>query len=60
MIDRIDGFTPANVADYFSLIGIWIAVFQGVLIPFVAKKLKNYQVIRFSLFGVALSVLVIS
>jgi DHA1 family tetracycline resistance protein-like MFS transporter len=59
MIDRIEGFTPANVADYFSLIGIWIAVFQGALIPFVAKRLKNYQVIRFSLFGVALSVLVI-
>lgn len=59
MIERIQGFTPANVADYFSLIGIWIAVFQGGLIPFVAKKLKNYQVIRFSLFGVALSVLII-
>ncbi len=59
MIDRISGFTPANVADYFSLIGIWIAVFQGGLIPFVARKLKNYQVIRFSLFGVAMSVLVI-
>jgi hypothetical protein len=59
MIDRIPGFTPANVADYFSLIGIWIAVFQGVLIPFVAKRFKNYQVIRFSMFGTAASVLVI-
>lgn len=59
MIDRIPGFTPANVADYFSLIGIWIAVFQGALIPFVARRFKNYQVIRFSLFGTALSVLVI-
>jgi DHA1 family tetracycline resistance protein-like MFS transporter len=59
MIRRIPGFSPANVADYFSLIGIWIAVFQGGLIPFVAKKLKNYQVIRFSLFGAALAVLVV-
>lgn len=59
MIDRIPSFTPANVADYFSLIGIWIAVFQGGLIPFLAKKLKNYQVIRFSLFGAATAVLVI-
>lgn len=59
MIERIPNFTPANVADYFSLIGIWIAVFQGALIPVVAKKLKNYQVIRFSLFGAALSVLTI-
>lgn len=59
MIERIPNFTPANVADYFSLIGIWIAVFQGGLIPFVARKLKNYQVIRFSLFGAAAAVLVI-
>ncbi len=59
MIDRIPGFTPANVADYFSLIGIWIAVFQGALIPLVAKRFKNYQVIRFSMFGTAASVLVI-
>lgn len=59
MIERIPNFTPANVADYFSLIGIWIAVFQGLLIPLVAKKLKNYQVVRFSLFGAAGAVLII-
>jgi len=53
MIKRIPGWTPANVADYFSLIGIWIAVFQGALIPFVAKKYKNYQVLRVSMFGLA-------
>jgi DHA1 family tetracycline resistance protein-like MFS transporter len=59
MIERISGFTTANVADYFSLIGVWIAIFQGGLIPYVARRLKNYQVIRFSLFGAALAVLVI-
>ncbi len=53
MIKRIHGFTPANVADYFSLIGIWIALFQGFLIPKLARRLKNYQVLRFSYFGVA-------
>jgi DHA1 family tetracycline resistance protein-like MFS transporter len=53
MIKRIPGFTPANVADYFSLIGIWIAVFQALLIPALAKKFKNYQVLRVSMFGVA-------
>lgn len=57
MIENIPGFTPANVADYFSLIGIWIAVFQGVLIPLLAKRFSNYQVIRFSMFGVAAAVL---
>jgi DHA1 family tetracycline resistance protein-like MFS transporter len=55
MIKRIPGFTPANVADYFSLIGIWIAVFQAILIPMLAKRFKNYQVLRVSMFGVALS-----
>lgn len=59
LVKRIPGFTPANVADYFSLIGIWIAVFQGGLIPIVAKKLKNHQVIRFSLFGASASVILI-
>jgi MFS transporter, DHA1 family, tetracycline resistance protein len=58
MIERISGFKPANVADYFSLIGIWIAVFQGALIPVLAKKFKNYQVIRYSLFGMAAAVTV--
>lgn len=59
MINRIKDFTPTNVADYFSLIGIWIAVFQGVLIPFLAKRYKNYQVIRVALFGMAASVCVV-
>lgn len=59
MVAQIKGFTAANVADYFSLIGIWIAVFQGAVIPILAKRFKNYQVIRFSMFGVAASVLIL-
>ncbi|MCA9324084.1 MFS transporter [Candidatus Saccharibacteria bacterium] len=59
MVERIPGFTPANVADYFSLIGIWIAVFQGAVIPLLAKRFKNYQVLRFSMFGVAFAVLML-
>lgn len=59
MVEQIEGFTAANVADYFSLIGIWIAVFQGAVIPILAKRFKNYQVIRFSMFGVAASVLIL-
>lgn len=59
MINNIPGFKPSNVADYFSLIGIWIAVFQIVLIPMLSKRFKNYQVLRFSIPGVALSVLLL-
>lgn len=59
MINNIPDFKPSNVADYFSLIGIWIAVFQIVLIPILSKRFKNYQVLRFSIPGVALSVLLL-
>jgi hypothetical protein len=53
MIKRITGFTPANVADYFSLIGIWIAIFQVALIPALSKRFKNYEVLRYAYFGAA-------
>jgi len=58
MIKRIPGFTTTNVADFFSLIGIWIAVFQGVLIPALAKRYKNYQVIRYALIGMSFAMFV--
>lgn len=60
MINNIPGFKPANVADYFSLIGVWIAIFQGILIPILSKRFKNYQILRFSIPGVALSIILLS
>jgi len=48
-------FSTANVGDFFAYIGICIALTQGVLTPLVAKKLKNYQVLRFSLLGMGLT-----
>lgn len=47
------GFKQGNTGDYFAYIGIWIAIAQGGVVPFVAKKFKDYQVLRFSMFGAA-------
>ncbi len=42
-------FTTGQIGDYFAYVGICIAVAQGTVVMFVSKRLKNYQVLRFSL-----------
>lgn len=49
------GFRANNIGDFFAYIGIWIALTQGVLTAILAKKLANYQVLRFSLLGLAVA-----
>lgn len=49
------GFRFHNVGDFFAYIGIWIAFTQLVLTPMLAKRFKNHQVIRLSLFGTAIA-----
>ena len=44
-------FTPGQTGDYFALVGIFIALSQGVFVGVVAKRLADYKVLRFSLFG---------
>ena len=51
------GFSQGNTGDYFAYFGIWIAVVQGGLIGIVSKKFKDYQVLRYSFFGAALTLL---
>ncbi len=51
------GFTQGNVGDYFAYIGLWIALVQGLLTGFVAKIFKDWQVLRISMFGMALALL---
>lgn len=48
-------FTQSNVGDFFAYIGIWIALTQGVLTPILAKRFKNYQVLRVAFFGMGLT-----
>jgi DHA1 family tetracycline resistance protein-like MFS transporter len=49
------GFKVNNVGDFFAYIGIWIALTQGLLTPILAKRFKNHQILRFSLFGNSLA-----
>lgn len=43
-------FTASNIGDFFAYVGIWIALTQIFITPFVAKRLHSYQVLRYSLF----------
>lgn len=54
------GFSSSNIGDYFAYLGLWIAIVQGALIGQIAKKFKDYQVLRVSLFITALSLLAYS
>ncbi len=56
LIDKL-GFNQSNVGDYFAYVGIWIAITQGVITPMVAKRFKNYQVLRISLMGTGFALL---
>lgn len=50
-------FNQANVGDYFAYVGIWIALTQVFITPQIAKRFKNYQVLRISLIGTGLGLL---
>jgi DHA1 family tetracycline resistance protein-like MFS transporter len=49
------GFNQSKTGDYFAYIGLWIAIAQGGLTGLVAKKYKDYTVLRISMFISALS-----
>lgn len=54
------GFDQSSTGDYFFYIGLWIAIVQGGITGLVAKKFKDYQVIRVSIFITAISLLAFS
>jgi len=49
------GFKANNIGDFFAYIGLWIAFTQGALTAILAKKFANYQILRFSLLGLAIA-----
>ena len=57
VLSRKFGFKPSNTGDYFAYIGLWIAFVQGFLTGRIAKKYKDYQVVRITIFISALSLL---
>lgn len=51
------GFNQSNIGDYFAYIGICIAIAQGLVVPRVAAKFKDYKIINVAYFGTAVAVL---
>lgn len=47
------GTTPSQAGDIFAYMGLFIAVFQGALLPFLNKKFKSNQILKFSIIGLA-------
>ena len=45
------GFNAGKTGDYFALVGLFIAITQAVFVGRVAKRLADWKVLRFSLFG---------
>lgn len=54
LIEKL-GFKANNVGDFFAYIGLWISATQAILTPFLAKKYKNFQILRFSFIGLGLA-----
>ncbi len=48
-------FSQSNIGDFFAYIGIWIAITQAVITPFVAKKVASYNVLKISYVGSGLA-----
>lgn len=51
-------FSASKTGDYFAIVGLFIAFAQAVLVGRVAKKLVDFKVLRFSMFGNATMMLV--
>jgi MFS transporter, DHA1 family, tetracycline resistance protein len=45
------GFSQGKTGDYFAIVGIFIAITQGLIVGLVAKKLPDWKILRFAIFG---------
>lgn len=43
------GFSEGGVGNYFAYVGIWIAIAQALVTPFVAKHFSSIAILRFAL-----------
>lgn len=43
------GFSQSKTGDYFAIVGLFIALMQGVVVGVVSKKFPDHKVLRFSL-----------
>ncbi len=51
------GFAQGNIGDFFSYVGLWVAFTQAVLTRRLAKKFREQQIVRVTLFGSAFALL---
>jgi DHA1 family tetracycline resistance protein-like MFS transporter len=54
LIEKL-GFKVNNVGDFFAYIGIWIALSQVLITPFLAKRFKNHNVLKVAFLGMAIA-----
>lgn len=52
------GFDEGKTGDYFAIVGLFIAFSQAVLVGRIARRLVDWKVLRFSLFGTGAMILV--
>lgn len=50
-------FSQSNVGDFFAYVGICIAVAQAVVVPIAVKRWKSHTILRYSLIGNGLALL---
>jgi DHA1 family tetracycline resistance protein-like MFS transporter len=51
-------FTQSNIGDFFSYIGVWIAITQAVITPRISTLYKEDAIVKYGLLGTAIAVLV--
>ena len=47
------GFSQSSTGDFFAIVGLFIAIMQGLVVGLISKQLSDHKVLRFSLFGQA-------
>lgn len=47
------GFSQSKTGDFFAIVGLFIAIMQGLVVGLVSKRMADHKVLRFSLFAQA-------
>lgn len=54
------GFSQGHIGDFFAYVGIMIVLAQGLIVRRVSKQGRDYKILRFSIFGAAITILAYS
>ena len=50
-------FRQSNIGDFFAYVGLWVAFAQAFVTRQMAKRFKEYEIVRITIFGTALFIL---